>query len=195
MRSSYLFFFLNLFCLLCLFSNPLLAEDSPVDLLDKQTEEVKTTTTVRDEPTTTVGDKATTKKYTASPDAPDGLTTQQYVDYYLKQNNGNAEAAWGHAYRDRLNEGEAFQNLQRRDAEHYLWSLQDVNGNSYQWLPSMIRTTGYSVVKIGQYWGTEGVNSVRGVFGADEVKNTTRPTMDEFVWGIKGSHHALFGMD
>jgi hypothetical protein len=119
------------------------------------------------------------------------LTTQEYVEKYLELANGDADAAWSMAYQDRHQEG--YQNLQRRDAEHYLWSKQDVDGNSYQWAPSMIRTTGYSIVKIGQYWGIKGVNGVRKIAGAKEISNTTRPTIDEFMWGIKGSNDALFG--
>ena len=61
------------------------------------------------------------------------------------------------AYQDRHQEG--FQNLERRDAEHYLWSKQDVDGNSYQYVPSMIRTAGYSAIKTGQYWRTKSVSA------------------------------------
>ena len=145
----------------------------------------------------TTGDTSSTtipvenKDYKRFQNIPDDLTTEEYVTRYLEMAEGDADKAWDMAYADRYQEG--FQNLQRRDAEHYLWSKADVDKNSYQWLPSMIRTTGYSVMKVGQYWGIEGINKVRTMTGKNEIDNTTRPTMDEFVWGIRGSQDSLFG--
>ena len=178
-----------------LMTNIALAEG--MDLLDQEKkEEVESvqepTTEPATEPTETT---EPAKKPTCPMDTPDGMTTKEYIDFYLKNNKGNAENAWGNAYIDRRCEPDPYQNFERRDAEHYLWSLQDVRSNNYQYLPSLIRTTGYSIFKIGDYYTRTGINKVRKSLGKEEISNTTKPTIDELLWGYKGSQDALFGLD
>ena len=136
-----------------------------------------------------------TKKSRCPQQTPEGWSTQQYIDHYLKDSKGNGDTAWFKSYADRYCEADPFQNLDRRDAEHYLWSYQDVQKNSYQWLPSIIRTVGYSTVKVPKYYGKAGYNNARSALGYKRGDNTTQPTMSELYWGLKGSQDALFGLD
>ena len=131
-----------------------------------------------------------------SPNTPESWQTSQYIDHYLNENKGDTKKAWADSYDDRQFERKPFDNKWRRDAEHYLWSYDDVSKNNYQWAPAIVRATGYSAVKYGQYYGTEVYNGGRQAVGlAPVVNDTTKPTISELGWGIKGANDALFGRD
>lgn len=115
-----------------------------------------------------------------------GMGTQRFrgedrAMEYLKKYGCDTKKAWAHARFDRnqypgLNEPD-------RNAEHYLWSRAEVEGNSYNWGVMHVLTTGYSITK----------SVVNVVAGGKSPFRGSPPDLDEMKAGHAGANDGLFG--
>ena len=109
---------------------------------------------------------------------------------YLQQYGADA---WSHIRSDRDSTKPVIvggKSEEMRNAEHYLYSYQNVMNNSYKWGVMHGLTVGYNTVKfwanVAEYWGED--------FGVDSPFTYSPPTNDELKSGFEGSNDALFGM-
>ena len=119
----------------------------------------------------------------------EGLSTDEYIGIYMGATRQDSCAAWEKSYSDRDAEKPPFQNLARRDAEHYLlnrcWISQQTNGVA-RWgvyYAMLITTAGYSAVKYLDKGASVAANAV----GIDYKGPGSDPTAAEFWHGVRGA--------
>lgn len=114
--------------------------------------------------------------------APEGLETDAYIAQYLTGAKQDACEAWSHSYLDRDHEDPPFQNLERRDAEHYLlnkcWVGKSGKAGFLVYLGMLVTTTGYTGVKYLQ--------TAAATTGLVD-KPGTPPSGAEFWNGVRGA--------
>lgn len=108
----------------------------------------------------------------------------------LSEHNNDADAAW-RAIRNHRN---TYKGLREKDrnAEHYLYALNEVQQNSYKFAQMHILTLGYSGFKSTS-------NSIgyiaEEIFGSNTSPYRDSPvTTDEYLAGYYGIQDGLFGI-
>ena len=131
-----------------------------------------------------------------TPVTSENLTEEPYIDHYESASNGNAHEAWGLSYDDRMFEKVPFSNMERRGAEHYLLSKEQVRSSIFSFVPMVICTTRYSAVKMIDYYAIEGINKLRRLEGMPTLPHqVTKPTLGELASGYRGAFDGLPELD
>lgn len=109
---------------------------------------------------------------------------------FLIANNDNADLAWSQIRNYRNSYPEMREDV--RNAEHYLYSLNEVRKNSYEWGLMHAKTVGYSVVK--------GAVNIIGVLDEPYSGRNNSPfrnspaTIEEVKAGSIGANDGLYGI-